>query len=520
MIMSVSTFSRARGAATTLSSRTSRFDAKSPSSLELPSGVVVPDTGPLFTTRRRCGRVVDAADCSRIDATHRSSSFTVVETSKGKVRTSAKAPRRAEAAAVWGEQRWVRPLRPWRPSKFRFDVDAHRWYGMSLSGFMPRHIEHPGSRHWKPALRKISSRPSASACSLTSPDAGTTRAWTCAGTLWSGALRTTSAAARRSSMRPFVHEPMNTASSFRSSSACPGVRPTYSKARRVLFEASSSLRKCPGQRPSMGTTSCGDVPQVTMGGTASASISTTTSKCASSSLRRLRQCSTASSQPDAGAMGLPFTYANVVSSGATNPARAPASMAMLHMDMRASIERARTADPANSTAVPVHPAAPTRPTRYRIRSFDVTPFRNAPSTVTSMAPGFCCKIVCVASTCSTSDVPMPNASAPNAPCVVVCESPHTIVVPGNVKPCSGPTTCTTPCRGSIIPKYGTPNRSTFSSNVLTCFRAASSSKIASTLTAPLCSARRDVVGTLWSTVHNVQSGRRTGLLASASPSNA
>jgi hypothetical protein len=38
--------------------------------------------------------------------------------------------------------------------------------------------------------------------------------------------------------------------------------------------------------------------------------------------------------------------------------------------------------------------------------------------------------VCVARTCSTSLVPMPNASAPNAPWVDVCESPQTIVRPG------------------------------------------------------------------------------------------
>jgi hypothetical protein len=38
------------------------------------------------------------------------------------------------------------------------------------------------------------------------------------------------------------------------------------------------------------------------------------------------------------------------------------------------------------------------------------------------------------------------ASAPKAPCVAVWLSPHTTVVPGRVKPCSGPTMCTMPCR--------------------------------------------------------------------------
>ena len=52
--------------------------------------------------------------------------------------------------------------------------------------------------------------------------------------------------------------------------------------------------------------------------------------------------------------------------------------------------------------------------------------------------GFACGSVCVASTCSTSEVPMPNASAPNAPCVEVWLSPQTIVIPGCETPSSGP----------------------------------------------------------------------------------
>ena len=58
--------------------------------------------------------------------------------------------------------------------------------------------------------------------------------------------------------------------------------------------------------------------------------------------------------------------------------------------------------------------------------------------------GFCSS-VWVASTCSTSEVPMPKASAPKAPCVLVWLSPQTMVVPGRVKPSSGPMTCTMPC---------------------------------------------------------------------------
>ena len=54
--------------------------------------------------------------------------------------------------------------------------------------------------------------------------------------------------------------------------------------------------------------------------------------------------------------------------------------------------------------------------------------------------GFCCRMHCEASTISTSDVPMPKATAPIAPWVEVWESPHTMVMPGSESPFSGPTT--------------------------------------------------------------------------------
>ena len=64
--------------------------------------------------------------------------------------------------------------------------------------------------------------------------------------------------------------------------------------------------------------------------------------------------------------------------------------------------------------------------------------------------GLGCASVWVASTCSTSLVPMPKASAPNAPWVAVWESPQTIVMPGWVTPSSGPITCTMPWRSEPI----------------------------------------------------------------------
>src|SRR5690606_23041317 len=75
------------------------------------------------------------------------------------VRISTKCPAIAAAAAISGLTKWVRPPFPCRPSKLRLDVEAHRSPGCRMSGFMPRHMLQPDSRHSKPAALKILSRP-------------------------------------------------------------------------------------------------------------------------------------------------------------------------------------------------------------------------------------------------------------------------------------------------------------------------------------------------------------------------
>ena len=101
------------------------------------------------------------------------------------------------------------------------------------------------------------------------------------------------------------------------------------------------------------------------------------------------------------------------------PARAPASMLMLQSVMRPSIERDRTASPAYSIAHPVAPSVPILPMMPSARSLAVTPSGSEPEVWTFIVSGLFCGRHCVASTCSTSLVPMPNASAPKAPCVLV-----------------------------------------------------------------------------------------------------
>ena len=107
----------------------------------------------------------------------------------------------------------------------------------------------------------------------------------------------------------------------------------------------------------------------------------------------------------------------------------------------------------------------------RITSFAATPAGRSPSTVTAMLFGFVCGSVCVASTCSTSDVPMPNASAPNAPWVEVWLSPHTIVMPGCVSPSSGPITWTMPWVSLPNAWSGMPKSRQFVSSCAICVAA-------------------------------------------------
>ena len=140
-----------------------------------------------------------------------------------------------------------------------------------------------------------------------------------------------------------------------------------------------------------------------------------------------------------------------MSSGAISPARAPASIDMLQTVMRPSIESARMASPRYSMTEPMPPPVPMRSMIASTMSFAVTPGGGIPSTVIAIVPGVRWGSVWVASTCSTSLVPMPNASAPNAPWVEVWLSPQTIVIPGWVRPCSGPMMWTMPWPGSPMP---------------------------------------------------------------------
>ena len=164
-----------------------------------------------------------------------------------------------------------------------------------------------------------------------------------------------------------------------------------------------------------------------------------------------------------------------MSSGAISPARAPASIDMLQMVMRPAIG---ATSPAYSTTCPTPPATPMCPIAPRITSFAVTP-SSEPLSSSRIVFGLRCGSVCVASTCSTSDVPIPNASAPTAPWVEVWLSPQTIVIPGWDTPSSGPITCTIPSRPLPVPYSGTPNSSQLRRRASSCAAARSSAGLSS-----------------------------------------
>ena len=143
-------------------------------------------------------------------------------------------------------------------------------------------------------------------------------------------------------------------------------------------------------------------------------------------------------------------------------------------------------------------------------SLALTPAASRPSTLTSYVFGWRCSRVWVARTISTSLVPIPNASAPNAPWVAVCESPHTMVMPGWVSPSSGPMTWTIPWVSLPNAWIGIPNSRQLTSSWLICAAACMS----------IMGSPRGVVGVEWSAVATVLSGRRTVSPRLRSPVNA
>ena len=244
-------------------------------------------------------------------------------------RMSTKRPSIAAAAAIFGETRCVRPPLPWRPSKLRFEVEAQRSPGLRMSGFIPRHIEQPAERQSKPAARKTSSSPSASASALTCAEPGTTIALS--------VLGDPAALDHRGGLAQVADPRVRARADEHPVELDLADRPTRLEvhvAQRPLLGLASAGS---GTAPVTSTTWPGFVPQVTIGESDEASTSTSASKLAPSSVGSSRQRADRGVEVGRGAARRPSTHSKVVSSGAIIPARPPPSIVMLQIVIRFSI---------------------------------------------------------------------------------------------------------------------------------------------------------------------------------------
>ena len=135
----------------------------------------------------------------------------------------------------------------------------------------PRTSSSPASRHSKPASRKTSCRPSASASCLMRQEPGTTQALTCFATLRPRAI---AAAARRSGRRELVQEPMNTRSTLVPAIGLPAAEAHVGERLGLVVRESV---------PSTPITSSGLVPQVICGASAEQSSTCSSSNFAPAS---------------------------------------------------------------------------------------------------------------------------------------------------------------------------------------------------------------------------------------------
>src|SRR5262245_46646203 len=189
--------------------------------------------------------------------------------------TSVMAPVMAAAATMAGLMRSVRPVGlPWRPMKLRLLEDALISRPLSLSSFIPRHIEQPALRHWKPAAWKISWSPSASAALATCCEPGTMSARTWLATL---PFFATSAATRRSERRPLVHEPTKATSILAPLIGWPAWKPMWASASRNVERSASGADSGAGMRWLTPTDMPGLMPHVTIGSIALPSSRATSS---------------------------------------------------------------------------------------------------------------------------------------------------------------------------------------------------------------------------------------------------
>src|SRR5213594_3443809 len=218
--------------------------------------------------------------------------------------TSATSPAMAAAATIAGLMSKVRPVGlPWRPMKLRLLDEALISRPWSLSSFIPRHMEQPALRHWKPAAWKISCRPSASAALATCWEPGTMSARTCLATL---PFLATSAATLKSDSRPLVHEPTKATSIRAPLIGWPAAKPMWARASRKVGRSGSGCASGEGMRWLTPTDISGLMPHVTTGSMDTPSIFLTSSNEAPGSVAiDFHHVVARSKASRAGAYGLP-----------------------------------------------------------------------------------------------------------------------------------------------------------------------------------------------------------------------
>ena len=289
-------------------------------------------------------------------------------------RMSTKRPSMAAAAAICGETRWVRPPRPWRPSKLRFEVEAQRSPGASdvgvhaeahrAAGDAPVEagraedlVEALGLGLRLDLLRARHDHRVDAASDLAALDDLGGGAQVADARVRARAdedaverdlldrrarleVHVAAARARRPRVLRLRARPLGDGATMSGVGAPRDLR--RERARRRRRSRLSNARALVGAQRR-------------------------------ASARRPAR------SPPCGAPRGPRRHANVVSSGAIMPARPPPSIVMLQTVMRPSIESASIAGPAYSTTWPVAPPTPIWPIVPRIRSLAVTPKPSSPS---------------------------------------------------------------------------------------------------------------------------------------------
>ena len=213
-----------------------------------------------------------------------------------------------------------------------------------------------------------------------------------------------SAAIRISSIRPFVQEPMTTWS--------------------IAMSPTSSIVLVFSGRCGKDTVGFNSDKSMVYSSSYSASGS------ASYTLKSRLECS--------------FKYSIVFSSTGKIPFLPPASIAMLQIVKRSSMERFLMPSPTNSMERYSAPSTPIIPIMWRMTSLPLTHFAGLPIKLNLIADGTLNQALPVTMPAAISVLPTPVENAPSAPYVQVWESAPMTASPATTRPFSGRSACSIP----------------------------------------------------------------------------